>query len=463
MYRHLVILPNKSCIYVVLFGEVVPHMRHSKDCRGGPDLAKRQAVRAGKGRLIRTWPGWKNLAGARVFTRVSHLHLMGERIAPMGLSKTIWTNPTEYLRSQQPENPVLFFAPQAVQAVARVFLDGFPGLVTYAVKSNPGEEVIENLIAAGVKGFDCASPFEIDLIRRLAPDAAIHYHNPVRSKAEIAHAVAREVKSYSVDSHSELAKLIAMVPVAGCEISVRFKLPVAGAAYNFGAKFGATEEVAVELLKVVAAAGYVPSITFHPGTQCTDPNAWASYIREAAVIAARAGVKIKRLNVGGGFPNHRAEGVVPQLQATFATIDRVATEAFGDERPELVCEPGRAMCGDAFTLAARVKAVRDDMHVFLNDGVYGSLFELGQIGIIDRISVISEDGERRTGAILPRICFGPTCDSVDRLPGDVPFPSDIAEGDYVIVHGMGAYSTVTNSRFNGFGELGMVTVLNQKL
>ena len=121
------------------------------------------------------------------------------------------------------------------------------------------------------------------------------------------------------------------------------------------------------------------------------------------------------------------------------------------------------MCGDAFTLAARVKAVRDDMHVFLNDGVYGSLFELSQIGIIDRISVISPEGTRRTGAILPRICFGPTCDSVDRLPGDVPFPADIAEGDYVIVYGMGAYSTVTNSRFNGFGELGMVTVLSQKL
>ncbi len=381
----------------------------------------------------------------------------------MGLSKTIWTNPTEYLRNQQPENPVLFFAPQAIQAVARKFLDGFPGLVTYAVKSNPGEEVIENLIAAGVKGFDCASPFEIDLIRRLAPDAAIHYNNPVRSRAEIAHAVARQIKSYSVDSASELAKLIEMVPTDKCEISVRFKLPVAGAAYNFGAKFGATEDVAVELLKTEAAAGYIASITFHPGTQCTDPAAWASYIREAAVIARRAGVKIARLNVGGGFPNHRAEGVLPQLDATFATIDRVATEAFGTERPMLICEPGRAMCGDAFTLAARVKAVRDDLHVFLNDGVYGSLFELGQIGIIDRIAVISSEGARRIGAILPRICFGPTCDSVDRLPGDVPVPADIAEGDYVIVHGMGAYSTVTNSRFNGFGELGMVTELSQKL
>ncbi len=381
----------------------------------------------------------------------------------MGLSKTIWTNPTEFLRNQQPENPVLFFAPSVVQAMARRFLDGFPGLVTYAVKSNPGEEMVENLIAAGVKGFDCASPFEIDLIRRLAPDAAIHYNNPVRSRAEIAHAVARGIKSYSVDSASELAKLIEMVPAAGTEISVRFKLPVAGAAYNFGAKFGATEELAVELLKTVAAAGFVPSITFHPGTQCTDPNAWASYIREAAVIARRAGVKIRRLNVGGGFPNHRATGVVPQLDATFETIGRVAREAFGADLPELVCEPGRALCGDAFTLAARVKAVRDDLHVFLNDGLYGSLFELGQIGIIDRIEVLDPQGTRRSGAVHGRICFGPTCDSVDRLPGDVPFPDDIAEGDFVVVHGMGAYSTVTNSRFNGFGELQLVTVLSLKL
>ncbi len=389
--------------------------------------------------------------------------MLAERITPMGLSKTIWTNPTEFLKHQQPENPVLFFAPSAVQAVGRRFLAGFPGLVTYAVKSNPGEEIVENLVAAGIKGFDCASPFEIDLIRRLAPDAAIHYNNPVRSRAEIAHGVARQVKSWSVDSHSELAKLIEMVPAKACEISVRFKLPVAGAAYNFGAKFGATEEVAVELLKTVAEAGFIPSITFHPGTQCTDPAAWASYIRAAAVIAQKAGVKIARLNVGGGFPNHRAVGVLPQLEETFATIDRVTDEAFGAERPELVCEPGRAMCGDAFTLAARVKAVRDGTHVFLNDGLYGSLFELGQIGIIDRITVLTPAGQRRKGAVHGRICFGPTCDSVDRLPGDLPFPDDIAEGDFVIFEGMGAYSTVTNSRFNGFGELGLVTVLGLSL
>lgn len=389
--------------------------------------------------------------------------MLAERITPMGLSKTIWTNPTEFLRNQQPENPVLFFSPSAVQAAARRFIDGFPGMVTYAVKSNPGEEVVENLAAAGVRGYDCASAFEIDLIRRLAPDAAIHYNNPVRTRAEILHAVEKGVKSYSVDSKSELAKLIELVPAQDTEISVRFKLPVSGAAYNFGAKFGATAELATELLKSVADAGFIPSVTFHPGTQCIDPAAWDAYIRTAAEIARNAGVTIARLNVGGGFPSHRLNGVMPQLEDTFAVIDRVATEAFGDQRPLLICEPGRALCGDAFTLAARVKAVRDGSHIFLNDGVYGSMVELPMIGVIDRIEVLDRDGHKRKGEPMPRIVFGPTCDSVDRLPGEIPLPADIAEGDFVVVHGMGAYSVVTNSRFNGFGELELATVLSLKV
>lgn len=381
----------------------------------------------------------------------------------MGLSKTIWTNPTEYLRTVTPQNPVLFFSPQALQRQARRFIDGFPGMVTYAVKSNPEEAVIENLVAAGLRGFDVASPFEMHLIRRLAPDAAMHYNNPVRARHEIAVAVDLGVRSYSVDSASELEKLIEMVPAEGTEITVRFKLPVSGAAYNFGAKFGATAELATVLLRRVAEAGFIPSITFHPGTQCTDPAAWESYIRVAADIARDAGVTIARLNVGGGFPSHRVDAVVPLLDETFALIDRVTTEAFGADRPMLVCEPGRALCGDAFTLAARVKALRDDTHVFLNDGVYGALAELPLIGVIDRITVMSPDGEVRRGAPTPRIVFGPTCDSVDRLPGEIPLASDIAEGDFVVFHGLGAYSTVTNTRFNGFGELSMATVLSQRL
>ena len=85
----------------------------------------------------------------------------------MGLSKTIWANPSEFLRTQQPVNPVMFFAPAVLQSTARRFIDGFPGLVTFAVKSNPDEMVIQNLVAAGIEGFDVASPVEIEMMRRI--------------------------------------------------------------------------------------------------------------------------------------------------------------------------------------------------------------------------------------------------------------------------------------------------------
>jgi ornithine decarboxylase len=376
----------------------------------------------------------------------------------MGLSKTIWAKPSEFLRANRPERPVLFFSPAVLQSTARRFIDGFPGLVTYAVKSNPDDVVLENLVAAGVTGFDVASPVEIATIARIAPSAAMHYNNPVRAREEIAVAVAYGVKSYSVDSHSELGKLIEMVPADGTEISVRFKLPVQGAAYNFGAKFGATADKAAALLARAAEAGFIPSLTFHPGTQCADPMAWDAYIRTAAEIGRMAGVRVARLNVGGGFPSHRQSGELPQLEAIFALIDRVTSEAFGDARPALVCEPGRGMVAESYSIAARVKAIRDDEHVFLNDGVYGAFSEFPLVGGMDRVEVLSPEGAWRRAEAVGRVVFGPTCDSVDRLPGDVAMPGDMEEGDYVLFHGIGAYSVATATRFNGFGDHGLETV-----
>lgn len=372
----------------------------------------------------------------------------------MGFADSLWSDPVDYLRAHQPEDPVLFLSPAALQAQARRFLSGFPGLVTYAVKANPDETILANLAAAGITGFDVASPEEIALVRRLIPGAALHYNNPVRARAEIALAVAQDVASYSVDSHSELDKLIALVPPRRApgmqtEIAVRFKLPVAGAAYDFGAKFGAEEGLAAALLDRVTKAGFAPALTFHPGTQCQDPAAWEAYIRAARRIAGP--IRLSRLNTGGGFPSRRHHTDAPPLDAIFATIARTTAEVFGPDAPTLVCEPGRAMVADAMALAARVKALRDDGPVFLNDGIYGAFAELPSIGTPDRLCALSPEGHRRTGAPRPRIVFGPTCDSLDRLPGEPALPEDLAEGDYLLVQGMGAYSAAIATRFNGFG------------
>jgi ornithine decarboxylase len=373
-------------------------------------------------------------------------------------SLPVFETPQAYLARVAPDEPVLFLSHLVLAAGARAFCDGFPGAVTYAVKANPDPAVLQDLARAGVAGFDVASPAEIALVRATVPGAALHYNNPVRSRAEIALARAAGVASYAVDDAGELDKLVAADLPRGTEIAVRFKLPVSGAAYDFGAKFGAEPAAAEALLARVAAMGAPPALTFHPGTQCRDPAAWVAYIREAARIARAAGVTIGRLNVGGGFPARRMAGEAPPLAAIFAAIASAAQEAFGASAPALICEPGRALAAEAVSLALRVKSRRPGGAVYLNDGIYGALAEQPLMGMTDRIDVLGPDGRARVGPLTPVTLWGPTCDSLDRIPGTVALPDSLSEGDYLLLHGFGAYSTATVTRFNGYGGLARVVV-----
>ena len=360
------------------------------------------------------------------------------------------TTPIDFLMNSQADLPVLFFAPSVLAAQARVFLSGFEGLVTYAVKANPDPKILAALNRAGVTAFDVASVPEIELVRATCPKADLHYNNPIRSRGEIAHALHVGVQSFSVDTQSELQKLSDM-GAKGVEVSVRLALPIAGAAYDFGEKFGATSIACVEMLRTAMQFGFKPSMTFHPGTQCNDPAAWDRYIRACAEIARKAGVTLHRLNVGGGFPSRRG-GQDVDLHPYFTAVHTAAREAFGHRVPFLVCEPGRAMVAEAGALAIRIKAITDDGTIFLNDGVYGGLTEFRDIDICDRILVMSPSGHVRRGPPSPARVFGPTCDSIDVLPNSFQLPLDAVEGDFVLIHGMGAYVKAISTPFNGYGE-----------
>ena len=81
-----------------------------------------------------------------------------------------------------------------------------------------------------------------------------------------------------------------------------------------------------------------------------------------------------------------------------------------------------------------------------------------QNGASDGFALVAPDGTPRTAAPEPRVVFGPTCDSLDRVPGTLDLPGDAAEGDYLLFAGMGAYSLSIATRFNGYGLGDPVTV-----
>ena len=354
---------------------------------------------------------------------------------------------------QGSERPLLVFDDSRLAAQAAAFRAGFPGLVTYAVKANPLAEVLRVLARAGIRAYDVASPAEMEAVRDAVPGAVLHYHNPVRSPAEIEAACRHGVVSWSVDDRPGLARLGALPQ--GAEIAVRLRLPVPGAAYDFGEKFGADPEDAAGLLAEVAARGFRPSLTFHPGTQCGDPEAWTAYVGASGAVARQAGVRLHRLNVGGGFPDRTGRGRAG-LEAIFDRIGASVAEVFGPQAPALVCEPGRGMVADSFALIARVMALRGDGAVVLNDGIYGGLAEWRDLPRAPRLRVLDPAGRMRGGLRRTRVVYGPTCDSIDRLPEPVALPDDVAEGDTVVFPGMGAYSAALATRFNGYGDLAHV-------
>ena len=371
-------------------------------------------------------------------------------------SPDIFADAAELSLRLNPSAPVFCFSADALQARVREFLTGFPGEVTYAVKANPGEHILLTASSCGLTLFDVASVHEMKQVRSIAPRARFHYHNPIKSREEVDEAYRiYGCRRFAADDLQEIYKITQTVGRStGIEIAIRFRLPRLGgsSAHDFSSKFGSTRPETVELLKSVVALGFTPVLTFHPGSQCTDPLAYVRHIAAAAKIARRAGVKLHALNVGGGFPAAYRDATVPSLAVFFDAIKKSADKEFGADVPQLECEPGRGIVAPSTSLLTRTKLVKHARNeVFINDGVYGALMEIYQVPDIVPPARAIRDGQPLQGPTRPWTIYGPTCDPLDKLPVKFELPVDIREGDFIEFGSIGAYGAATSTRFNGYG------------
>ena len=81
----------------------------------------------------------------------------------MGKFKTV----NELVNSLKPDHPVYCIRLNEIKKSVKFFKDNFPGKILYAVKTNPNEKIIKQIIANGVNEFDVASLNEIKLIKKL--------------------------------------------------------------------------------------------------------------------------------------------------------------------------------------------------------------------------------------------------------------------------------------------------------
>ena len=315
----------------------------------------------------------------------------------------------------------------------------------YAVKANPDRRVLKALIEESC-GFEVASGAELELLVSLFVDPSdICYSNPMKSRTAIAAAATLGVNRLVVDSVDELRRVHAIN--ANARVYLRIATPNIGSDWPLSGKFGAGAAEAREIIATAARLGAdLSGVTFHVGSQCRNPENWRVGIEKARMLfdaMAKAGLKPRLLDIGGGFPVRHVKPI-PSIEVIGAIVNE-ALKAFPPE-VEVIAEPGRYIVSDAGYLVCRVlgTATRGGKRwMHWDAGLFGGVMETTG-GLKYKIRT------ERSGPDIPWHVAGPTCDSVDVILRDEPLPSDLQEGDFVYLRNAGAYTTAYASEFNGF-------------
>lgn len=370
--------------------------------------------------------------------------------------------PLDLVRERSPERPVALVRPDAVAVAARWFQDKFQGDVFYAVKANPSPWVIRTLAENGVNSFDVASIREVELVAEHAPGGRMAFMHPVKSRRAIERAYYDfGVKTFSFDTHEELTKIFEATGGAD-DLSLIVRLAVAtdGASYSLAGKFGAEAHEAPSLLLAARRATQDRmGVSFHVGSQCMRPTAFQAAMAQASRAIVRAGVVVDVVDVGGGFPSVYPGMIPPDMSDYLDSVQRGFSEMMVTEGAELWCEPGRALVAEGTSMLTKVELKKGDA-LYLNDGSYGSLFDAAHVKWPFPVKLYrgAADAHEVAGPLKPFRFYGPTCDSLDHMPGPFWLPEDVREGDYVEIGMLGAYGVAMSTGFNGFGDAETVEV-----
>lgn len=368
----------------------------------------------------------------------------------MAIDKGQFNDVTAVTRALRPSYPVYCVRPEVLAASAKRFISQFPGTVLYAVKCNPHPLVLKALYSGGIRHFDTASLTEIAQISDSFSDAHTYFMHPVKARAVIKTAYkVYGVRHFVVDHMHELDKVLEEVPAQGTSVIVRVNTPPASdALYHLAAKFGASPEESVALLRAAAERGCTVGLAFHVGSQCRSPEAYGTALEIVGQVIAEAGVEPVCLDVGGGFPAAYGDRPVPALDAYMDAIRGGLKRLKLSPTVDVFSEPGRALVADGCSLLTQVQLRKDD-RLYINDGIYGSLSEMSQVAVRLPARLIRLDGPV-SDKLGEFVLNGPTCDSLDVLPGTFALPEDVREGDWIEIDQVGAYSNALATRFNGF-------------
>ena len=297
--------------------------------------------------------------------------------------------------------------------------------VFYAIKANPHPEILKTMIKLG-SSFDVASDGEIRTLHDMGVEGErLIYANPVKTTGGLQACRECGVSKMTFDSASEIEKIRAICPDA--TVLLRLRIDNSSAHVDLNKKFGAAREHALDLMLKAKEAGLdMAGIAFHVGSQTVSADPYLHGLdiaRELFEEAAAAGLKLRILDIGGGFPIPE-----PKVRFNLPEMLKQINARLDEDFPgiDVWAEPGRYICGTAVNLITSVIGVNErggQPWYFLDEGLYGTFSGV----IFDQwdFKLISfKEGEERVAATFA----GPSCDSLDIMfRGKMTVPLEVGD------------------------------------
>jgi diaminopimelate decarboxylase len=345
---------------------------------------------------------------------------------------------------------------------------GIRARVYYAGKAFLSTEVVRWVTDEGL-AVDVCTRGELEVALAGGADPArLGFHGNNKSVGELERAVEVGIGSVVVDSAIEIERLAAIAERRGVvqSVLVRVRTGVHAETHAFLAtahedqKFGFSLEGAAE---AVTRIRELPSLRFvglhaHIGSQIFDSAGFRESAARLVDLHADllAGGDIPVLNVGGGFgiSYTSVDDPRPIEEIADGILDAIAAECEvrGIPMPDVACEPGRVIVGQAGVTLYEVGTVKK---VSIGDGLERTYVSVdGGMSDNARPALYGADFSARivsrVSSVTPALSrvVGHHCESGDIVVDAEYLPGDVTPGDLLAVPATGAYCFSLASNYN---------------
>lgn len=341
------------------------------------------------------------------------------------------------LRKAVPTDATIFYSLKANPhpQIARV-LRTAPGAPCRAELSSVGELAVA--LEAGFKAEECL------------------YTGPGKTTDEIAIAISRGVRTFSIESLNDLRRAGAVATLVGvtidCLLRINSVAPAAsGSIRMMGARsqFGIDSEILPDELNEFRSVPGTRLVGghFYSLSNAKDEASLTAELRRSIADAARLHAELdlpmRLLDIGGGFAApYAVPGDRPRYNGLREALEDALDEHFPGWRsglPEIACESGRYLvgdCGELVTSVINVKESRGQIFAVVDAGinVLGGMAGLGRLMPVG----IKPDIPEPPDGTQPVTVVGPLCTPGDVLARNAQLVLPAA-GDVLTVPNVGAY------------------------